>query len=118
MEQDISLYNSILNFMGMSIEGLLLGGTAFIISIVSYVVVLVAAIKIYKIGNVAGSGKVLIFLIGSIIVTLLSILFLYNYEGSESFIFEDAIELVLSLFMAIGAYGFFEMAKYLKNINK
>lgn len=57
----------------------------------------------------------MIFLGGSILVAFLSIIYLYAFEESETLILEDTLELVLSVLMAIGAYGFLQVGKNIIN---
>jgi len=104
----------------MSIESLLLESVALIIYLGNFIFILIANIKIYKIGNVSGSGKILIFLVGSILVTLLSTINFVFFQEEESFIFESILEIILSLCFAIGVYGFRELSKCLiaKNAKK
>ena len=118
MEQDITQFNTILNLLGTSIQDVIIDSIILIITIVSYIVLLVSIVKLYKIGTIPGSGKLLTFIIGVVIMFLLSLIYLYVYEDYESSTLDQAIEVTYALITAVGAYGFFELTRHIKNANK
>lgn len=112
MNNESSIYSQVLEEMGMPIDLLIFEGIAAIITLSAFFLIVMASIKIFKAGNIPGSKQILVSLIGSIVVTVISITFEMSTD-EENNIITGTSELFMALLFFLGAFGFMKIAKYL-----
>lgn len=119
MNKQQSIYSYVLEEMGMPIELLIFEGIAALITLTALILLIIASIKIFKAGNIPGSRLILGSLIGSVVVSIISISFeMLSHE--ENNIITGTFEILVALLFFLGVFGFFSLSKYLheKNANK
>ena len=112
MNNKSTIYSEIFEAMGMPIDLLILESIASVITLVALILIVIASMKIYRAGNIPGAKQILGSLIGSIVITLISSLFVMSSD-EENNIITGTFQILLALSFLLGALGFLKLAKYL-----
>ena len=105
MGEDGEVYDSIFQLVLLeAIPGLL--------SIIAYVLLLVAATKLVRHGNIPGARAILISLVVSLVLTFIYVFYAFLFELESSYYFDAIIDILLGIIFLFGAYGFIVLVKF------
>ena len=90
----------------------LLEGIGALFTIIAFILILIASIKLFRRNNIPGAKLIFYSIICTIIVAVISVSYTSIFDIEENYVVEALLNIFLAILFFIGSYGFWSLVKY------
>lgn len=115
---DIETGNNVADEFYSSLVGMVaLESVGLVLSVVAFIIILVAGIKLFRHKPIPGVGLIFYSLIGTLIGVIFYGLYPFLVEEGGSYLLYTLFDIVLAILFLMGAIGFWRLVKYVISKN-